>query len=109
MKLRQIDDNTYFFEVVEGKRMYSNYVEKVCYENTVTYCGMPIPKSAITHYRVLVQGSSIFLDFNDRMDLILLTGNCGIDVRTLGTDRTNIEKVREYLENCIKVVFCRYL
>lgn len=62
-----------------------------------------------THYRVLVRGSSIFLDFNGRMDLILSTVNCGVDVRTLGTDKINIEKVRKYLENYIKVVFCRYL
>ena len=108
MKLKQLD-NINYFEVVDGKRMYSNYVERVGYSNTTTYGDMPIHKYEIKYHRVYISGATIFLDFNDRKDLIVVTPNCGVDLLAACNNEQDLKMVREYLEKYLELVFSRYL
>lgn len=108
MKLKQLE-NINYFEVIDGKRMYSNYVEKVGYSNTNTFCDMPIHKSEIKYHRVFINGTAIFLDFNDRKDLIVISPNCGVDLMAACNNEQDLKRVKEYLEKYLELVFSRYL
>ena len=61
------------FEVVRGKRLYKEFLEKVGYSRTSTLPIYNYNPVKFVNYGVLLFGDILYLDYNTNQDLVLVT------------------------------------
>lgn len=90
LKLQDNSDNSRYWSIETGKRLYQEYLGRVGYKNTFKN-GYPIHRYSIKHYRVFLSyDGGLFLDFDENRDLVFV-GNYP-DVILYDTDDKAVTK-----------------